>query len=300
MAWMAALLAQPLLTYAETDPGMVWALSGKTNTVYLAGSIHLLREADHPLPETYERAFKDSQVMVVEVDEKQMTNPSAMAGMIKKARYPKGESIQNHLSPETLEVIGAAEENVAATIQTMSAYRPWFVAMTLTMAELSKMGVTPAHGVESYFSGKKEKEGNKRKPIESLETVEQQIALLADLTPDQQDVFLRMTVQDLASVEKMFLDLIRLWRQGDTVELDAKLNHQLNDHPEIKNRLLLERNRNWMKKIRDDYAKRDKNIFILVGAAHLIGEGGLVELLETEGWKIERVRNVSPVSITAQ
>lgn len=292
----AIFLLLPPLTRAESEPGLVWALTGKSNTVYLAGSIHLLREADHPLPETYEHAFEDSRVMVVEVDEKQMSHPSAMAGMLKKALYPQGESLQKKLSRETLDVITAADGHVTAALQAMSAYRPWFAAMTLTLTELTKIGVRPEHGAEAYFTRKAVKVEKGGMPIESLETIEEQIALLADLTPEQQDVFLRMTIQDLDTVEKMYLDLIRLWRQGRATELDEKLNRQLNEYPEIKNRLLLERNRNWLKKIRDDYAKRDKNIFILVGAAHLVGEGGLVGLLEEEGWTVGRLGSVSPAA----
>jgi uncharacterized protein YbaP (TraB family) len=281
-----ALLALPVTTHSQEDRGLVWSLAGKTNTVYLAGSIHLLREADHPLPSSYERAFEDSRVMVVEVDEKQMSDPKALQNMMKRATCAKGKTTRDYLSDETLELIGTVGGSAEQTIQAMSAYQPWFIATAMTLTELSQMEVTPGHGAESHFSRRAEETG---KPVESLETVEEQIDLLAGMTPAQQDIFLRATIQEMGNIQKDFDKLIRLWKQGDAEELDRMLNRQLSQFPDIQHRLLTRRNLNWLKVIREDYLQRAENIFILVGSAHLIGDKGLVTLLEAEGGRLKRV-----------
>ena len=156
--------------------------------------------------------------------------------------------------------------------------------MTISITEIMKMGGRPELGVDTFFEERAVKDG---KTVRGLETTEFQIGLFAKLNKEEQEKMLGSTLKDMANVETDFPKMVKAWREGDDVTLEKMINDSMSGSPQFRKELLDNRNENWVKKI-NEYMKGDKDIMVIVGAAHLVGEKGLIQLLKGSGIRVER------------
>lgn len=274
-------------SFAAEEVGMVWSVQGENNTVYLAGSIHLLRSSDYPLPQAYDQAFADSDALVLEITEEEMSDPQSAMLLLKAAQCEGGKTVYDYLKPATVEVLESRFGEDLGAYAMFKGFKPWFLVMTITVSELAKIGVSPQDGVETHFT-KKAKERNL--PVSSLESVQDQLSIFDGLTDDQQDSFLRVTVEELSSMENEFDRMIALWKSGKDAELAAMMNDSMDSFPKLKEKLLNQRNANWVSQLKNDFLKREENVMLLVGSAHLAGEDGVISSLKKEQFDVVRVK----------
>ena len=163
-----------------------------------------------------------------------------------------------------------------------SRFKPWFCALTLAMAELVRLGFDPKYGIDMHYF---EKARADKKEILFFESFEEHLGLLAGMDQGEQASFLSQTLKDLDIIEGMASQLLSSWERGDVEGLAAILFKSFREHPDIMERLLLQRNRNWLEKM-DDLMEQPDNVLIVVGVGHLIGEGSLVELLREKGLQV--------------
>ena len=156
--------------------------------------------------------------------------------------------------------------------------------MTISITEIMKMGGRPELGVDTFFEERAVKDG---KTVRALETTEFQIGLFAKLNKEDQEKMLGSTLKDMATVETDFPKMVKAWREGDDVTLENMINDSMSGSSQFRKELLDNRNENWVKKI-NEYIKGDKDIMVIVGAAHLVGEKGLIQLLKGSGIRVER------------
>jgi len=273
---------------ASSGTGMVWSVAGQTNTVFLAGSIHLLREEDHPLPGLYEEVLSQSDVLVVEITDEAMMSPQAVGYLMQRAVCGPGKTSGDYVSEKTLGQFETyfMEKGKPNPLSAEGRFRPWFIGMGLMQTELMAMGMSPAWGVETVLS----REARERNmPVESLESVEFQVDLLADLAGDDEDGFLRQVLLDLEIVQEQSGKMVKFWKAGNARGLDELLNQSFETYPEVKEQLLLKRNRSWFEAMEEDYLQRPGDVMILVGAGHLVGDGSLVALCREAGLEVERL-----------
>jgi uncharacterized protein YbaP (TraB family) len=107
------------------------------------------------------------------------------------------------------------------------------------------------------------------------------------MNAQDQKAFLGQTLKDLDVAAQMADDMLKYWKKGDVNNLYAVLFKSFEDYPQIENRLLRRRNIDWVKKIEEMMAE-EKNIFIIVGAGHLIGPGSVVALLKEKGYRVKQ------------
>jgi len=279
----AAIAATPAAS-AAAERSVVWSVRGEHNTVYLFGSIHVLRPGDVGLPRAAEAAYDDAEQLVMEIDmdDPAVADPLAMASQMQRyAQLPAGQSLES--------VLGADYPAVATQLREagldpalLDGFAPWFVGMMLLQLEIARRGFDPAHGIEQQVTDRAVAD---RKPIRGLETPADQFAVLAGLSLPEQKRFLLMALEETEQTDARLDQLLDAWRGGDTVTLARVLSEEFEEFPELYRPLTEERNRAWVEQLagllddRDDY-------LVVVGALHLVGRNSVVDLLRQRGYPV--------------
>jgi len=262
----------------------LWTVSAPSNKIYLLGSLHVLKQDTYPLADAIERAYADSRVIIFETDIAAMQEPGMQARLLELGLYPAEQNLLQHLDGDTRQRLAKKLDEVGLPLEQFSRFKPWFVALTLTTLELQRMGYDPAYGVDIHFYNRATSDG---KEIGFLEPAEYQINLLGTMVEQDQKNFLRQTLKDLEVVNELAGDLVRSWKDGDAVKLHELLYQSFKDYPELHERLLIQRNKNWIKKI-EGAMRTGKNVLIVVGAGHLVGPESVVDLLKKKGYQINQ------------
>lgn len=267
---------------AETGRGCLWSFQTDSNTIYLLGSMHLFKKESYPLPGEIQKAYTDARKLVFETDMEKMGDPATQARFLSMAMYPQGKTLFQELPEETQAVLRDKLTEAGIPPEYFSRFKPWFCALTLAMTELVRLGFDPRYGIDMHYFQKARAD---KKEILFFESLEEHLRLLAGMDQGEQASFLSQTLEDLAITDKMASRLLSSWEEGDVNGLEAILFESFREHPDIMERLLLQRNRNWLEKI-EDLMEQPDNVLIVVGVGHLIGEGSIVELLRQKGLQV--------------
>jgi uncharacterized protein YbaP (TraB family) len=283
------LLVATLLLFVGSLPthadAPVWQASKDGSSVFLGGTIHLLRSRDYPLPEAFEIAYEASDRLFFEIDPSQMMDMSVQARMMQQLTYQDERTLQSVLDAETYAALATHAERAGLPMAMMQKFKPGMLLSTLSMIEFQRRGFTP-QGVDAYFSTRAMGDGKTRG---ELETIDQQIAMLASMGEGYESDFVAYTLRDLETVGEALEDLLTAWRAGDRASLEAQfITPMLEEAPELYDRILVERNHNWIPQIEAMFAQPGTE-FVLVGAAHMVGEHGLLAMLSERGYEVSRV-----------
>jgi uncharacterized protein YbaP (TraB family) len=142
-----------------------------------------------------------------------------------------------------------------------------------------QLGFDPDEGVERQLGRRAHADG---KHILGLETLGQQIGILASLSKDDQAAFLDQTVTDMHDADRETQEIVAAWRSGDAARLAALMSEDFRNFPSLYYALVTDRNRRWMPQI-ERFLKAGQNYLVIVGALHLVGDGGLLQLARAEG-----------------
>ena len=263
----------------------LWKVEGRTNALYLFGSIHFLKKDFYPLPQPIEDAYKQSQVVVFEVNLDEMGSPESQLKMLQSGKQPEGQTLKDSLSKETYAKLEAHLSESGAPIVLFDALRPWVVAVALIGSELMKLGFNPEEGVDKYFFGKAKKD---KKEIAPLETLDFQLSFFTGLTKQEEDAMLRETLQEISNFKKDLQQIIDAWKIGDTKALEKLTLDAMRDYPQLHKKLLIDRNKQWVDKLQKLHAS-GKTVFVVVGAAHLVGKDSVIDLLNAKGLKVRQL-----------
>jgi len=265
---------------AESTPTgkrlFLWRIKSAKSTAYLLGSIHVAKPQMYPLDSRIEKAFQGADVLVVEAN----ASPEKMAGtalqMMMRASYPPEDNLEKHISKELFDATISRVAKLGLPAAQARQMKPWLLGMTITLAELQKLGIDPAYGLDMHFL-----QGAKDKHIEELEGAEAQLNLLDGLSDKQQEDFLKYTLKDVDNIARHVDDMIASWTSGDAKKLEAFLLQAIQDSPDLQPlfvKLFDDRNKAMAAKI-ETLLKTGKTYFIVVGAGHLVGKTGLLQLL---------------------
>jgi hypothetical protein len=272
----------------DSDRLFLWKVTSPTNTVYLLGSIHVATEDFYPLPEEIEKAFAASKVLAVEVDLTKVDAGAMQGALMEKGVYPAGDSIGRHVSKETLAKMRAYFAGKGMPAAAMEQFRPWALAVTITMLEMQTMGYSAEMGIDKHFM---DTAGDR--PIVELETADAQIALLSGFPEKLEAEFLASTLESMADSKKLMAQMVEAWKAGDAETLERiTLTEPLKERPDLRGvyaKMFDERNAKMAAKVEGFLKKRQQPHFVVVGAGHLIGDKGIVKLLAKKGVKVEQL-----------
>ncbi|MGH8231015.1 MAG: TraB/GumN family protein, partial [Steroidobacteraceae bacterium] len=265
---------------ADAAHHIFWEVKGRHNTVYLLGSVHMLKAADSALPPQALSAYAASKGLVMELDLNGADVGTLLGEGSELEMLPEGQSLDKLIGSQLWSLLLARMQPLGIDADTLNRFQPWFAALMLQQLELMKSGFEAAAGVDEQLALMAQTDG---KPIIGLETVDDQLGYLAHLTGEQQRQFLRSTLEESSSAQSQTAAIVRAWQQGDTVALERLMREDSSDAPDIYRVLTTDRNRRWLPKI-VELLNADDNYLVVVGALHLIGHDGLVELLQHAGY----------------
>lgn len=268
---------------ATSQKLFMWVVSAPgAPPTYLLGSLHLLSSEYYPLPEPIERAFQQSTVLIEEVDIDEMTNPAVAFPLIGKSMFMDGRTLDQVIAPELYKQVVQRGAKAGIPAQALQRMKPWMAAATLTMPSLQAAGFNTEMGVDKYFFKKAKAAGMERR---ALETVAYQFDRLDQMPAPVQEAMLRSVIADIDTQLSSVKTIANAWSYGDTATLEKLLLGSMRETPELYDRLLTQRNRNWVAPVETCLAEK-KSCFVVVGAAHLVGRDSLVALLQAKGHKL--------------
>jgi uncharacterized protein YbaP (TraB family) len=286
-----SLLLLPPAAPASVERGsklFLWKASSPTTEVYLFGSIHLGKKEWYPLAKEIEAAFEKSKYLAVEADESK-TDPAQLQQLaLQHGIYLPPDALSKHASPETMKALGALAEKLGLPAAQLEQMKPWLLSISLSSLSLIKLGYSPDLGIDRHFL----KAAKDKKEILELESMEYQIKLLSGLSEELQLKFLELTLEEADNAKERMEKIVGAWSKGDAATLeDEMLKKRAAKNAaqaEFQAKLIDERNVGMAKKI-GEYLKTKDVHFVVVGSAHLIGEKGIVKLLEKDGFKVEQL-----------
>ncbi|HKY82517.1 MAG TPA: TraB/GumN family protein [Sphingobium sp.] len=273
----------PTAKTAYVTPAL-WRVKDEDTTIYLFGTVHVLKPGTTWFGNGVKRAFDSSDELVLEIVEPE--DPQAMAtSMAGIALSRDGVKLSDRLSAEDRGKYQAAMTAHGLPWQMFEAFNPWMAGMALSVQPLGKLGYKSELGAEKTLSAAARASGKK---ISALETVDQQLGYFAGLPMESQVKFLTATVEGLPDMEREFGRLIAHWQEGEPDKLAAEMNESLEETPELAQVLLIGRNANWARWIKGRLASPG-TLFVAVGAGHLAGKGSVQDQLKTLGVASARV-----------
>jgi uncharacterized protein len=263
----SAIPAGPPVATAPTkdaDPAL-WVVKDDDTTIYLFGTVHVLKPGLSWFDEGVKKAFDESGELVLEMTE---PDPAAMQALVvKMAVNASGPTLTEKLPANKREAYAKALADVGVPAAALDRFDPWFAAVTLSMASLPKLGYNPESGAERTLSAAA-KAANK--PITGLETPEQQLGYFDGLAEPLQVKFLVSTIDDYPQIGPMLDKMVASWAAGDPETLAKTINEEMAETPEVAKVLLADRNARWAEWI-DQRMDKPGTVFVAVGAGHLAG-----------------------------
>ena len=257
----------------------LWELHGKHNTVYILGSIHVLRPSDYPLAPAVLNAYGNAKSILMEVNLAEIDLQGMQTELLASARLPEGKTLQGIMGDARYQRAQVLAREVGVDLGIFDAFAPWFAAEAISQLQLQQLGFQPQSGVEMFFLQRARTDG---KSVAGLETVHDQIALFNALSMDEQADYLVSSLEEAHDLPKEVGAMVHAWASGDTQWFADELKSEIGRDPVLYDSVLVARNRKWVPKI-EAMLNDDKNYLVIVGTAHLVGQGSVIALLKKDG-----------------
>ncbi|MEA3173090.1 MAG: uncharacterized protein QOF42_501 [Gammaproteobacteria bacterium] len=264
---------------ADGGAHALWEIHGKHNTIYLLGSIHVLRPSDYPLAPELLDAYTHVQSIYMEVNLQDIDAQSMQAELLASAMLRDGKTLPGILGKQRYDHAAALAHDVGVDLSNFDQFAPWFAAEAISQLQLMQLGFQPQSGVEMYFLQRAKSDA---KSVAGLETVHDQIALFDALPMDAQAEYLLSSLEEAHDLPKEVDSMVKAWNRGDTLWFERQLKSEFGRDPSLYQSVLVARNRKWIPKI-EALLKEDKNYLIIVGTGHLVGAGSVIDLLKKDG-----------------
>lgn len=263
--------AAPAAT-TDADPAL-WVVKDDDTTIYLFGTVHVLRPGLSWFDEAVKTAFDASDEVVLELV--LPDDATAQAAVMKHAVNTSGTTLTAMLPEDERAAYLQSLTNIGVPPAALDQYQPWFAATNLSIMTLMKAGYDANSGAEKVITAAAKEAG---KPVSGLETMDQQLGFFSGLSKDSQIALLTSTVEELPNATKMTDDMVAKWGAGDPQGLGELMNESLRETPELSKVLLADRNARWAEWINTRMAKPG-TVFIAVGAGHLAGNDSVQAML---------------------
>lgn len=266
----------------DADPAL-WVVKDKDTTIYLFGTVHVLKPNLLWFDEAVKTAFDSSDQMMIEMVEPPAPEMQAIFGTL--AVDPNGKKLRSKLNAADLKIYEAALTKLGLPAVQLDALEPWAVAVMMQVLSVTKEGYDPASGAEAVLTAAAKKAG---KPVTGFETAEYQLGIFDTLPEDKQIRFLIDGSADLDKGKEQMDALVSNWASGNPEALAKLMNEGMED-PVLYKKLLTDRNANWAAWIKQRMAKPG-TVFVAVGAGHLSGPTSVPALIKKKGLKAVRLK----------
>ncbi|MDF1754694.1 MAG: TraB/GumN family protein [Verrucomicrobiales bacterium] len=267
----------------------IWEIRDHDNVVYLAGSVHLLRESDLPIPDCYFRAYRECKHVYFELDMKLVGQPEMKQRMLEMAQLPPEMTLSRFIPKETLARLQTYVRSKGVSAKTLNHLKPGMVIPTLSALSAREMGASPDNGIESLIYSRCKEDGTS---VSGLETPEYQLSMFDELDPKSLDRLINQAIDDADKPADTLEKLLKAWRHGDNDTLDKLITEKTPRGGNVHDVVMVKRNQNWLPVI-EQSIKSSQNDLFLVGAGHLVGPDGIVQMLTTKGYQVTQLNRDS-------
>lgn len=274
---------------------------GSDKTIYLFGSIHLASNDAYPLPNEVMTAYNNSDYLAVEFDLVSFNKDfDAQMDMATQMLLSDGKTIKDVLTEETYNSLIAYLEDNNSYINIYEYYGPAFFYSLVSNVAYAKTELDSSDGIDMYFLNLALAE---EKEIIEMESSDYQTKMLLSFSNELYDLLISYSIEYEEESIKELNELYEAWLKGDekkltellTEEVDTDLATELlgNENSltlieEYEEKLITQRN-NEMTEKASQYFTEGKNVFVVVGLGHIIGDDGIVNQLKEQGYQVEKV-----------
>ncbi len=274
--------AAPAAATRDADPAL-WVVKDDDTTIYLFGTIHVLKPGLSWFDEGVKAAFDKSDTLVLELIQPE---PAVAAAAVQKfGMNPTGPALTEQLPADKRAAFTAAMAGTGMPAQAYDRFNPWFASLILTVSALPKYGFDPNQGAEKVLTDAATSAGKK---IEALETMEQQLGFFGSLSQPVQINYLVTTIDQLPRTGEMLNMMVERWAAGDPDGLATIMNQGMTELPEVTKAVLTDRNATWANWV-ENRLKTPGTVFVAVGAGHLAGKDSVQDFLAKKKLKATRV-----------
>jgi len=267
----------------DADPAL-WVVKDKDTTIYLFGTIHVLKPGLSWFDDGVKKAFDSSGQVVLEIV---MPDTATMQALVTaKGMAHDGVKLTDRLPEASRPALARALTGLGLPASAFDAMEPWYAATNLSLLPLIKKGYDVSNGPEQSITKAAAAQG---KPVSGLETAEEQLNIFDSLSMPAQVAFLTNTIDELPKLDETMKKMVDSWAKGDPDALGKTLNEDLDASPEVKKALLVDRNKRWAFWI-SNRMKQPGTVFIAVGAGHLAGRDSVIEQLKGYRLNAKRVK----------
>lgn len=276
---VALLLLLITNTNAQDNNSLLWKIEGDSiQTSYIFGTIHMLPKEDFSMPQKVKNAFAETEELYLELD---MDNPEMMQEMMQQMMIEEQDLLSNHVDSTEYKLLDSyLKENVGLGFAQFNRFKPLYLSSTIMS---SFMGKDVASYEFTFMSMTKEA----KKELKGLETVEDQMSVFDSIPyEDQLDELVEM-LEDPSETKELYAKMVEKYKSENINDLFDYMDDFFDNDQKMIDKLLFDRNENWVKKIPE--ISKDKKILYAVGAGHLGGEKGVIRLLKNKGFKVTPV-----------
>lgn len=282
LAAAATALALAAASPAAAEPAL-WALKDADSTIYLFGTVHVLKPGTDWRSPKVAAALAQSGELVLEV--LGADDAAAVQPLIARYGVDPRASLSAKLSEADRPRLAAAAKSMGLADGAMEPMRPWLAALTLAVLPMVQAGYDAKSGVETVLTAEARAAG---KTLGSLETLEQQLRFFADMPQEVEVALLSATLDDVAEGPAQLDRMVAAWAAGDQPALEREFVEETRrDYPELYEVVVVQRNEDWARQLAQKLQGSGVS-FVAVGAGHLVGPDSVQAQLAKHGLKAER------------
>ena len=261
---------------AQEESSLLWKVEGNgIKPSYIFGTFHLIPKADFEFKEKVEKAIKDTEITVLELD---MDNPKMMGGLQALMQLEGDKKLSAYMDEKEYEIIDTyLKEHMGIGMTAVNSFKPFAISSMITLSMMGKQ--TVSYETEIITRTKAD-----QKEVIGLETPEFQIGVFDTQPYDEQIDQVIEYLEDEEKVATMFDDMIAKYKEEDIQGLYSAMNETFEMEPTFQKALLDDRNKNWIAKI--GTISKEQKAFYGVGAGHLAGDQGVINLLRKAGYTV--------------
>ena len=280
-------LALALASFASAAQAYLWEISSLSNRVYLYGTVHAGKKEWFPLHPSVEKAFAESKILVVEAD---ILDTAKMAASGKELSYKWPDELKNHVPEADYERFRKIIPRYKIAENSVAQMKPFMAVSLLVFSEWARLGFNPELSVDAYLIRKARAEFT---PVVEIEGIDVQTRLIESLTDAENRAIFAGTLTALESglTGDQINGMVSAWQRGDAprmLEVAQKYNDKVQGATSFEEKFVWARHEPMLTKILGYLDSRDVH-FIAVGALHLAGPRGLVELLRKRGYIVRQL-----------
>ncbi len=270
--------------YAKVDlksEPIIWSVTDEDSEIILYPTFHILPEEVEWKTDSLTSALQRADEIWYEIPVGADADP-ALQGLVMTYGFDKEAKLVDTLPPETYAKLEAVAPQLGMPMEALQSMKPWLVSITIPALQMQKAGFNPSLGVESQLQAMR-----LNKPTKSFETAEQQLRFFADMPEDKQVEMLDSALDDFDDGMELISQMANSWATGDFGFIENEMVAEMkSSYPELYNVILVKRNKNWVETL--DAEMQGSGVdFVAVGAAHLVGQDGVPELMRQKGYDVK-------------